>query len=195
MTMTRDEVLDTLRSTGAVSEGHFILPSGLRSPTLIDRSRLFMYPCHLQRLCQELERKLRVSSVEPFDHIVSISRANMVLGYELARQLDLISTWMEKDGGQTKLIGSDLTRGARLLVVEDVVNTGASSREAIHALESLGMKAVGVCCLIDRSAGDANLDLPLVSLIDLTVPAYPADRIPAQLQAIPAISIGNPVSG
>ncbi|WP_102867834.1 phosphoribosyltransferase family protein [Pseudovibrio exalbescens] len=195
MTGTDQDALKLLREIGAVVDGHFILPSGLSSPTLIDRPRLFMYPCHLQALCALLCRELHSQKLTGFDRVVSISRANMVLGHEVARQMGCPSTWLEKEAGSLKLVGPNLEKKTRLLIVEDVVNTGASSQEAIHALESWGMEAVGVACVINRSNGQANLELPIISLIDMQVPAYALDQVPRYLEEIPAIVTGNVASG
>jgi orotate phosphoribosyltransferase len=188
--MNQSEVLDVFRQSGALLEGHFILSSGLRSPIFLQKARVFMYPDRTERLCKALADKIRASGLE-FDLVVSPALGGLIPGYETARQLGVPAMWVEREGGEFRLRRFDLPVGARVLIVEDIISTGLSSRETITALRALGADVVGVACLIDRSAGEADVGVPLVALADYKVPAYPADQLPPEMAAIPAVKPGS----
>jgi orotate phosphoribosyltransferase len=189
--MNRDEVLSIFRESGAILEGHFILTSGLRSPVFIQKARVFMYPDRTERLCRALAEKVRGAGFGRIDLVVSPALGGLIPGYETARHLGVPAIWVERVEGEFRLRRFELRPGARLLVVEDIVTTGLSMRETIAAVASLGAEVVGAACLIDRSAGEADPGVPLVALADYRVPAYPADRLPPELAALPAVKPGS----
>ncbi|ADZ70324.1 orotate phosphoribosyltransferase [Polymorphum gilvum] len=189
--MTRDDVLSIFRDAGAILEGHFILTSGLRSPVFLQKARVFMYPDKTERLCKALAEKIRASGVGPIDFVVSPAVGGLIPGYETARHLGVPAMWVEREGGKFRLRRFEMPRGARVLIVEDIVTTGLSCRETVEALKDLGATVVGVACLIDRSAGEADVAAPLVALTDYKVPAYEADNLPPELAAIPAVKPGS----
>lgn len=189
--MTEAEAIAIFRESGAILEGHFILTSGLRSPVFIQKARVFMYPERTEALCRALALKVRAAGLGPIDLVVSPAVGGIVPGYETARQLGVPAVWVEREDGEFRLRRFEMERGSRVLVVEDIVTTGLSSRETIAAVEGLGAGVVGCACLIDRSGGEADVGVPLVSLARYKVPAYPADQVPPDMAAIPAVKPGS----
>jgi len=189
--MTEAEVIDIFRASGAILEGHFILTSGLRSPVFIQKARVFMYPDRTETLCRALAEKVKAASLGPIDLIVSPAIGGIVPGYETARHLGVPAVWVEREGGEFHLRRFEMEPGARVLIVEDIVTTGLSSRETVASVEAIGGKVVGCACLIDRSGGEADVGVPLVSLARYKVPAYPVDAIPPEMAAIPPVKPGS----
>ncbi|WP_106752228.1 orotate phosphoribosyltransferase [Pannonibacter carbonis] len=189
--MTQDDVLALFREAGAILEGHFILSSGLRSPVFLQKARVFMHPDKTEKLCKALADKIRAANLGPIDYIVSPALGGLIPGYETARHLGVPAMWVEREGGQFRLRRFDLEPGARVIIVEDIVTTGLSSRETVDALKAIGADVVGVACLIDRSAGEADVSVPLVALIDYKVPSYSPDNLPPELAAIPPVKPGS----
>jgi orotate phosphoribosyltransferase len=189
--MTRDDVLDLFRSCGAIAEGHFILSSGLRSSVFIQKARVFMYPDKTERVCRALADKINASGLGRVDFIVSPALGGIVPGYETARQLGVPAIWVEREAGEMRLRRFELPAGARVIVVEDIVTTGLSSRETIEALRKLGADVLAVACLIDRSDGEADVGVPLIALAGYKVPAYSPDALPPELAALPAVKPGS----
>jgi orotate phosphoribosyltransferase len=189
--MTEAEVLATFREADAILEGHFILSSGLRSPVFLQKARVFMYPEKTERLCRALAGKIRGAGLGPIDFVVSPAVGGIVPGYETARQLGVRAVWVEREEGEFRLRRFELPVGARVVVVEDIVTTGLSIREAIAAIRKLGVEVVAAACLIDRSAGAADVGVPLIALANYKVPAYPADQLPPELAAIPPVKPGS----
>ena len=189
--MTVAEVLATFREADAILEGHFILTSGLRSPVFLQKARVFMYPDKTEKLCRALAAKIEAAGLGQIDFVVSPAVGGIVPGYETARQLGVRAMWVEREDGVFRLRRFELPEGARVLVVEDIVSTGLSIRETVEALRGLGAEVVAAACLIDRSAGEANVGVPLVALADYKVPAYPADALPPELAAIPPVKPGS----
>ena len=189
--MTEAEVIEIFRESGAVLEGHFILSSGLRSPVFLQKAKVFMYPERTETLCRALAEKVRAADLGAIDLVVSPAVGGIVPGYETGRQLGIPAVWVEREDGQFRLRRFEIDPGTRVLIVEDIVTTGLSSRETVAAVEALGAKVVGCACLIDRSGGEADVGVPLVSLARYKVPAYPAYQVPPEMAAIPAVKPGS----
>jgi len=191
--MSDEEILDHFRQTGALLEGHFILSSGLRSATYLQCARLLMHADRSATLCAELARQVRARIGEDaLDCVVSPAMGGVVVGYEMGRQLGLPAMFTERvDGRFTLRRGFELAPGTRVLMVEDIVTTGLSSRECIACIEEQGGEVVAAACLVDRSAGRADVGVPLVALLGLEIPSYPEDELPAELAAIPAVKPGS----
>jgi orotate phosphoribosyltransferase len=191
MNMTQDEVLAEFRDAGALLEGHFILSSGLHSPVFLQKMFIFMDPVRTERLCRALAEKIR-AEFGHIDMVVSPAVGGIVPGYETARALGAKAVFVERENGQFQLRrGFAIPEGARVVMVEDIVTTGLSSRECLAALEGHPGEVVGAACLINRSGGRADLGKPLVSLVTLDIPAYPADQLPPELANTPAIKPGS----
>ncbi len=190
--MTNDEVVAEFKAAGALLEGHFILSSGLRSPRYLQCARVLMDPKRAERLCAALAAKVRALIGGGIDLVASPAMGGVIVGYEMARQLRVDSIFFERVDGKLALRrGFSIAKGARVLMVEDIVTTGLSSRECIAGIVEEGGQAVGAACLIDRSGGKADLGVPLAALARLEIPTYPADQLPAGLAAIPAVKPGS----
>jgi orotate phosphoribosyltransferase len=190
--MTDDEILAEFRAADALLEGHFILSSGLRSPRYLQCARVLMEPARAERLAQALAAKLPQIVRDQVDVVVSPAMGGVIIGHEMGRALGRPAMFVERPQGTFELRrGFRLTGGERVLLVEDVVTTGLSSREAIAAIEASGGKVVGAASLVDRSGGTVDLGVPYTPLIRIDVPAYPADALPPELEAIPAIKPGS----
>jgi len=190
--MTTDDVLAIFRDCGALLEGHFILSSGLRSPVFLQKARVFMHPDKAEILCRALAEKIRAAGFGGVSQIVSPAIGGIVPGYETARHLGVPAVYTERVEGRFQLRrGFEVAPGEKVLVVEDIVTTGLSIRECIACLRDLGADVVAAACLVDRSAGEAEIGVPLVALVDYKVPAYPADALPPDLAAIPAVKPGS----
>ena len=190
--MTTDEVLDLFRESGALLEGHFILSSGLRSPIFLQKARVFMHPEKAEKLCRALAAKIREAGYGDVSQIVSPAVGAIIPGYETARHLGVPAIYTERVNGVFELRrGFELQPGEKVIIVEDIVSTGVSIRECIEAIRRTGANVVAAACLIDRSAGEADVGVPLVSLVQYKVPAYPADSLPPELAAIPAVKPGS----
>src|SRR5215510_9455612 len=159
--MNQDQVLDEFRAAGALLEGHFILSSGLRSPVFFQKAFVFMDPARTERLCRALAEKARAAFGE-IDVVVSPAVGAIIPGYETARHLSAKAMFVEREKGEFQLRrGFSIGAGERVLMVEDVVTTGLSSRECLDAIRGHG-ELVGAACLIDRSGGKADIGAKLV---------------------------------
>lgn len=189
--MTQDDVLNEFRQAGALMEGHFILSSGLRSPLFIQKMFVFQDPVRTERVCKALAEKAK-AAFGPIDIVVSPAVGGIVPGYETARHLGAKAMFVEREGGSFALRrGFVIPKGMRVLMVEDIITTGLSSRECLTSLAEHTSDIVGAACLIDRSGGKVDLGVPLVSLAAFEVPAYPADKLPPELAAIPPMKPGS----
>ena len=189
--MTNDDVIDEFRAAGALREGHFVLSSGLHSPVFLQKNLVFMSPARTERLCKALAEKI-TAAVGPVDVVVSPAVGGIIPGYETARHLNAPSIYVEREGGQFKFRrGFHVEPGARVVMVEDIVTTGLSSRECIAAIQATGAEVVCAACIVDRSGGRADVGVPLVALATLDVPAYPADALPPELAAVPTEDPGS----
>ncbi|WP_310497838.1 orotate phosphoribosyltransferase [Sandarakinorhabdus sp.] len=188
--MNDDDILAEFRSADALLEGHFILSSGLRSPRYLQCARVLMDPARAARLCGALATKLPAGL--DIAAVIAPAMGGLICGYELARALGVQSMFVERPTGTFELRrGFRLEPGTRVLMMEDVVTTGLSSREAIAAITAAGGIVVHAASLVDRSNGTADLGVPFTPLIRLDVPSYPADALPSALAAIPAVKPGS----
>lgn len=189
--MTQDEVLAEFRAANALLNGHFVLSSGLHSPVFLQKMRVFEDPRRTERLCHALANAIS-ERFGAIDIVVSPAMGGIIPGYETARALGCKSVFVEREGGIFRLRrGFEIPAGARVVMVEDIVTTGLSSRECLAAIREHPGSLLGAACLIDRSGGRADVGVALVSLCQLDVPAYPADALPVELAAIPATKPGS----
>jgi orotate phosphoribosyltransferase len=190
--MTDDQILDEFRAADALLEGHFILSSGLRSPRYLQCARVLMDPARAERLATALAAKIPAELREQIDAVVSPAMGGVIIGHEMGRALRKPAMFVERPRGVFELRrGFHLDPGTRVLMVEDVVTTGLSSREAIEAVRAAGGDVIAEAALVDRSSGKADLGVPFVPLIRIDVPTYEADSVPPELAAIPAIKPGS----
>ena len=190
--MTEDEILAEFRSADALLEGHFILSSGLRSSRYLQCARVLMDPKRGARLADALAARLPAEMRSAIDVVVSPAMGGVIAGHEMGRALGVPAMFLERPTGIFELRrGFALESGSRVLMMEDVVTTGLSSREAIAAIGASGGEVIAAASLVDRSMGKADLGVPFYPLIRLDVPSYEADALPPELAAIPAIKPGS----
>ena len=188
--MKTEDVLDIFRQCGAMLEGHFILTSGLRSPVFLQKARVFMHADKTETLCKALASRIK-EAAGPIDYVVGPAIGGLIPAYETSRHLDVPAIWVERENGVFKLRRFEIETGAKVLIVEDIVTTGLSIRETVTCMRDLGADVVGAACIVDRSAGKAEVGVPLIALAEYEVPAYPADQLPPELAAIPAVKPGS----
>ena len=190
--MTDDDVLAEFRAAEALLEGHFILSSGLRSPKYLQCARVLMDGARAEGLARALAEKLTDALRAQIDVVVSPAMGGVIIGHEMGRALGKSAMFLERPSGTFEFRrGFAIEPGARVLMVEDVVTTGLSSREAIDAVRRAGGEVIAEAALVDRSSGKAKLGVPFVPLIRIDVPTYEADAVPEDLAAIPAIKPGS----
>jgi orotate phosphoribosyltransferase len=189
--MTSQDVLDVFRQAGAYLEGHFILTSGLRSPIFLQKARVFMHADLTEKLCKALAARITAEVPGKIDYVVGPAVGGLIPAYETSRHLKVPAIWVERENGEFRLRRFEVERGARVVIVEDIVTTGLSIRETVTCMQALGVEVVAAACLIDRSAGKADVGVPLIALAEVEVPAYPADALPPELAAIPPIKPGS----
>jgi orotate phosphoribosyltransferase len=190
--MTPDQVLSEFEKAGALLKGHFILSSGLHSDTFLQKALVFQDARRTAKLCKALAAKVREEVTAEFTAIVSPAVGGIVPGYEMGRQLGLPAMYVERQDGKFQLRrGFTLTKNQPVLMVEDIVTTGLSSRECLEAIRAAGGKPVAAACLIDRSGGKAKVGVKLVALAALKVPAWEADKLPPHLKGTLAVKPGS----
>jgi orotate phosphoribosyltransferase len=190
--MTNNDILEEFRAAEALLEGHFILSSGLRSPRYLQCARVLMAPERAERLARALADKIPADVRDSIDVVVSPAMGGVIIGHEMGRALGRPAMFVERPEGRFEFRrGFRLKAGDRVLMVEDVVTTGLSSREAIAAIELAGGIVVGAASLVDRSGGTVDLGVTYTPLIRIDVPTYAADDLPPELRAIPAIKPGS----
>jgi orotate phosphoribosyltransferase len=185
----RDELLDLFRRSGALLEGHFRLSSGLHSSGYLQCALVLSYPLDAESLGAALGdrvRRLRPSVV------LSPALGGVVIGHEVGRALGIRAMFAERQDGVLMLRrGFVLAESDRVLVVEDVLTTGGSTRETIQVATAAGAQVVGVAALVDRSAGSATFGVPLESLLAIEIPTYQPDGCPLCAQGLPVVKPGS----
>jgi len=187
--MTETEILDTFRKYSALLEGHFILSSGLHSDRYVQCALVLQHPRVAEQLCSELAAKLRHLGAAV---VAAPALGGVLVAHEVARALGVRALFTERqEGAMTLRRGFSLTPGEPVLVVEDVITTGLSTRETIQCIEQAGGKVVGAGALIDRSGGKADLGLPKAALATLTIQNYNPANCPLCKAGSPAIKPGS----
>lgn len=190
--MTDDEILSEFRAAGALLDGHFILSSGRRSAQYLQCARVLMDPMRAARLASALAASLPHDIRKEIDLVVSPAMGGIIIGHEMGRALGKDAIFLERPEGVFELRrGFALMPGQKVLMVEDVVTTGLSSREAIEAVKREGGDVIAEAAIVDRSNGAADLGVPLFPLIAFEVPSYAEDELPEALAAIPAEKPGS----
>ncbi|MGQ5717892.1 orotate phosphoribosyltransferase [Pseudochrobactrum asaccharolyticum] len=189
--MNTEDVLGVFREAGAILEGHFILTSGRRSPVFLQKARVFMHADKTEKLCKALAEKIRAADLGPIDYVVGPAIGGLIPSYETSRHLGVPSIWVERENGVFKLRRFELPEGSRVVIVEDIVTTGLSIRETIETLRDLKAEVVAAACIVDRSAGKADVGTKLIALAEYEVPSYDKDNLPPGLAALPAIKPGS----
>jgi orotate phosphoribosyltransferase len=187
--MTKDDVLQVFRDTGALLEGHFVLRSGLHSRQFFQCALALQQMPIVEKLGGALAAKVRSLGAAT---VVSPAMGGLVIGQEVARQLGLRFIFVEKEEGKLVLRrGFKIGPGEKILVVEDVVTKGGRVQETIDIVRANQGVVVGVAMVVDRSNGLVNLGVPMFSLLALQVEAFEADKLPADLARTPAVKPGS----
>jgi orotate phosphoribosyltransferase len=190
--MTEDEILAEFRAAGALLEGHFLLSSGRHSAHYLQCARVLMDPMRASRLAAALAAKLPREVRSSIDKVVSPAMGGVIIGHEMGRALGKEAMFVERPTGTFELRrGFALTPGDKVLMVEDVVTTGLSSKEAIKAIEEAGGEVVAAALLVDRSGGGVDLGVPFFPLVSLSFPTYAPDELPPDLAGSEAVKPGS----
>jgi orotate phosphoribosyltransferase len=190
--MQDDEVLAEFRASKALLEGHFMLSSGRHSAHYLQCARVLMHPERAARLALALTHALPRELRKQIDKVVSPAMGGVIIGHEMGRALGVEAMFVERPEGTFELRrGFALDPGDKVLMVEDVVTTGLSSREAIKAIEAAGGEVIAAAALVDRSGGTVDLGVPFTALIALNFPTYAPDELPDALAAIPVTKPGS----
>ena len=171
-----NDILEHFRQTSALLDGHFILSSGLHSPSYLQCALALQQPADAIRFGRAIAGRFTDKQIEC---VASPAIGGLVIGFAVAQALNVRFLWTERQNGEMTLRrGFDLRPGEKILVVEDVITTGGSTRECIAALENAGGGVVAAASIIDRSGGTADVGVPRISLVEMTVAAYPPDSCP-----------------
>ncbi len=191
------DVLNRFEETGALLEGHFVLSSGLHSPKYLQCALALQHPEDASQFGCEIADRVRTGSGSDWvrvdiDTVASPAIGGLIVGYATAQALNKRFIWTERENGKMALRrGFSLTAGERILVVEDVITTGGSTRECIAALESHGAKVIAAASIIDRSNGQADVGVPRISLVSLDVPSFRAEVCPMCALDLEAVKPGS----
>jgi orotate phosphoribosyltransferase len=190
--MTEDEVLAEFRSCHALLEGHFKLSSGRHSAHYLQCARVLMNGERASRLALALAQRLPRDLRTRIDLVVSPAMGGLIIGHEVGRALGKDAIFVERPTGTFELRrGFTIPAGARVLMVEDVVTTGLSSREAMDCVRAEGGEIVAEAALVDRSAGSVDLGVPFYPLVAINFPTFAEDEVPPELAAIPVTKPGS----
>jgi orotate phosphoribosyltransferase len=187
--MNQSEVIERFRKTGALLEGHFVLSSGLHSPVYLQCALALQSTTVAAEFGAAIAEQFRDQEIET---VASPAIGGIVIGYEVARQLGVRFIWTEREQGRMTLRrGFTVEPAERVLVIEDVITTGGSTRDTIEALKEAGAEVVAAASIIDRSGGKADVGVPRVSLATLEVPAVDSSTCDACQRGEPATKPGS----
>lgn len=190
--MTEDEVLAEFRASGALLEGHFKLSSGRHSGHYLQCARVLMNPARAARLAEAVVAAIPAEVRDAVDVVVSPAMGGIIIGHEVGRALGKDALFLERPEGVFHLRrGFALAKGAKVLMVEDVVTTGLSSREAIAAVAREGGEVIAECAIIDRSCGSVDLGVPFYPLLAIDFATYDENDIPEALAAVEVTKPGS----
>ena len=191
--MSEDEVLNVYKSVGALLEGHFVLSSGLHSRMYLQSALIFSNTNIAETLCKSLATKIQsIVNINHIDIIVSPAMGGVIVGYELSRHLLKPNIFAERKEGKFSIRrGFEIKKSQKVLVVEDIVTTGKSSLECFECIRDLGGEIICEAALINRGGGSVDLGVPLITLANLNIPNYDADKLPEDLKNIPFIKPGS----
>lgn len=187
--MQEQEVLEMFTKRGALLTGHFLLSSGLHSPKYLQCALVLQFPADAESLGESLAKEF---SNKEIDLVVAPALGGVIVAHVVARALSVRAVFTERENGQMQLRrGFEINPGEKVLVVEDVITTGKSTREVIEVVERFGAKVVGNASIIDRSQGKADLPHSPVALAALSVPTYSADSCPLCQEGLPLVKPGS----
>lgn len=187
--MTKAEVLNLFKETGALLEGHFLLTSGLHSPQYFQCAKVLQYPQHAQKLCWEIAYNFMTEKV---DVVIGPALGGIIVAQEVARLIHARAIFAEReDSKMTLRRGFEIKSGERVLAVEDVVTTGGSINEVIDLARGAGAALVGVGFLVDRSQQRLRFDVPKFAVVTMDVVTFAAESCPLCQQGLPLYKPGS----
>ena len=190
--MTEDDILAEFRTANALLEGHFLLSSGRHSAYYLQCARVLMSPERAGRVAMAIAQKIPREIKTQIGAVISPAIGGLIIGHEMGRALGVDAMFVERPDGVFGLRrGFEIEAGTKILLVEDVVTTGLSSREAIKAIAAEGGEVIAAASVVDRSGGGVDLGVPFFPLIELNFPTYAPDDVPAEIAATPAIKPGS----
>lgn len=190
--MTEDEVLAEFRASQALLEGHFKLSSGRHSANYLQCARVLMSPERAGRLALALVQKIPREIRSQVEKVVSPAMGGLIIGHEMGRTLEVEAMFVERPSGKFEFRrGFGVKEGEKILMVEDVVTTGLSGREAIEAIRAAGGDVIAAAALVDRSGGEVDMGVPFFPLVEINFPTYAPGEVPPQLAAIPVEKPGS----
>ena len=190
--MEESEIIEEFKKCGALLEGHFILSSGLHSTKYLQCALALSRPKLAKKLTLALGEKIKNRFNEHIDFVVAPAMGGLIIGHQIAMFLELPFLFLERVDGEFNLRrGFSIKSGSNCLMIEDVVTTGLSSKEAINVVNRLGGNVIGEASLIDRSGGNVDIGIELLSLVTLDIPTYESNEIPDDLKSIPAEKPGS----
>ena len=190
--MEESEIIEEFKKCGALLEGHFILSSGLHSTKYLQCALALSKPKLAKKLTLALGEKIKNRFNEHIDFVVAPAMGGLIIGHQIAMFLELPFLFLERVDGEFNLRrGFSIKSGSNCLMIEDVVTTGLSSKEAINVVNRLGGNVIGEASLIDRSGGNVDIGIELLSLVTLDIPTYESNEIPDDLKLIPAEKPGS----
>jgi len=192
--MTDEEVLAEFRASKALLEGHFLLSSGCHSAHYLQCARVLMDPMRAARLAGALAARIPRELRKEIARVISPAMGGVIIGHEMGRALGVEAMFVERPGGSFELRrGFALEPDEKVLLVEDVITTGLSSREAIRAIAAAGGRVIAAAALVDRSAGQVELGVPLFPLISFNFPIFDPEALPPELATSEAVKPGSRV--
>lgn len=187
--MTAEKVLERFRETDAFLEGHFILSSGLHSPNYLQCALALQYPADAAKFGEAIAEHYADERIET---VAAPAIGGLIIGYSVAEALNVRFIWTERENGvMTVRRGFSIKENERILVIEDVITTGGSTRECIAALETRGAKVIAAASIVDRSNGAADVGVPRRSLVSLEVPSYKSEDCPLCERGDEAVKPGS----
>ena len=184
--------LAVLRKTNALLEGHFVLSSGLHSPSYVQCAKLLSNPSKASKICLSLSKKIK-KKIKKIDVILSPAMGGIIIGYEIGKLLKKETIFCERVNGKFTLRrGFNIKKGARVLIIEDVITTGKSSLECVNLIKKSKAKLVGFASIIDRSTKQSlKIKTGILSHLKIEVPTFKSNKLPPELKSIPITTPGS----
>ena len=191
--MLEKKIISLYEKTGALQKGHFVLSSGKRSSIYLQSAIVLSYPEHLKTIGKSLTKKIKkIFDYKKIDLVVSPAMGGIVIGSKVGEELGVRAIFVERDGKNFSLRrGFRIKKKEKVLIVEDVVTTGKSSKECSNCIQKNGGVIVGLASIIDRSNKKLNFGIPHISLAKINAPSYTINSLPNELKLIPAEKPGS----
>jgi orotate phosphoribosyltransferase len=189
--LSNDDVYQIFKEANALLEGHFLLASGLHSPTYLEKFQVLQYPKSVETLCADMARRFKDQNIEV---VLGPTTGGVLLAYEVAKNLGTRGIFAERgdnDKGRVLRRGFTIKHGERVLLVDDILTTGGSVRETMDVVEEFGGNLVGIAVLADRTNGKTDLGAPLEALLRLDVVQYRPEDCPLCANGVPLTKRGS----